>query len=445
MDKKRPAVNDLFGEDSDEEHLPTDGGSQGCASKRPTTAPHIDSKVAEVADKLADFVSKNGRHYEDLTRERNPGNTPFKFLWNKASNEYKYYEAKLNSLSTALPSQQGGIATTSRPKHEDYSRSRYGSDGSRRPLDTERDRYNEGSRRSNYHNRDDRNSKNERGSRDDWGGRRQDDHGGHNSRQNADKDYRRGRLSEDSSRNQLDRYSSKPQDDPRPGYASAHSGSSVQTDEPASKRGRWDSNSGTLLVGSSQPAAAGVLSAGPAAATGTATLSAMDEYMKRLEEQAQKKREDDEEEERRRRASQPLLKETAFDRRKVVAVFKDDGQRGHHMDDFIPKEELAKFMAKCGDKQLQEQEEAETAIGADNIGHKLLQKMGWKQGQGIGAKSDGITVPVAAVKQDNLGLGAQAHGAVEETDDPFEQYRKRMMLGYKYRPNPLGNPRKAYY
>ena len=39
----------------------------------------------------------------------------------------------------------------------------------------------------------------------------------------------------------------------------------------------------------------------------------------------------------------------------VVAVFKDDGQRGHHLDDFIPKEELAKFMAQCGDNQLQQQ------------------------------------------------------------------------------------------
>jgi splicing factor 4 len=30
-------------------------------------------------------------------------------------------------------------------------------------------------------------------------------------------------------------------------------------------------------------------------------------------------------------------------------------------------------------------------------------------------------------------------------DDPYEAYRKRMMLGYKYRPNPLGNPRRSYY
>lgn len=39
----------------------------------------------------------------------------------------------------------------------------------------------------------------------------------------------------------------------------------------------------------------------------------------------------------------------------VVAVYKDDGERGHHMQDYIPKEELAKFMAKTGDSRLQQQ------------------------------------------------------------------------------------------
>jgi hypothetical protein len=36
-------------------------------------------------------------------------------------------------------------------------------------------------------------------------------------------------------------------------------------------------------------------------------------------------------------------------------VYKDDGERGHHMQDYIPKEELAKFMAKAGDDKLQRQ------------------------------------------------------------------------------------------
>ena len=62
---------------------------------------------------------------------------------------------------------------------------------------------------------------------------------------------------------------------------------------------------------------------------------------------------------------------------------------------------------------------------------------------------DGIKAPISAaassMRQDNLGLGHEVHGEVKEGDDAFEQYRKRMMLGYKHRPNPLGNPRKAYY
>ena len=30
-------------------------------------------------------------------------------------------------------------------------------------------------------------------------------------------------------------------------------------------------------------------------------------------------------------ARQPLLNDTSFDRRRVTAVYKDDGSRGHHM------------------------------------------------------------------------------------------------------------------
>lgn len=87
------------------------------------------------------------------------------------------------------------------------------------------------------------------------------------------------------------------------------------------------------------------------------------------------------------------------------------------------------------------------AIQSDNIGHKLLSKMGWKEGQGVGAAGNGMTAPIQAggMKADNRGLGAKEVHEVEQGDDMFEQYRKRMMLGYKHRPNPLGNPRKSYY
>ena len=37
---------------------------------------------------------------------------------------------------------------------------------------------------------------------------------------------------------------------------------------------------------------------------------------------------------------------------------------------------------------------------------------------------------------DRLGLGANT-GQAEEDDDEFDQYRKRMMLAYRFRPNPM--------
>lgn len=37
--------------------------------------------MKKVADKLASFVAKNGRQFEHITRQKNPGDTPFKYVY----------------------------------------------------------------------------------------------------------------------------------------------------------------------------------------------------------------------------------------------------------------------------------------------------------------------------------------------------------------------------
>lgn len=82
------------------------------------------------------------------------------------------------------------------------------------------------------------------------------------------------------------------------------------------------------------------------------------------------------------------------------------------MQDFIPPEELARMLSKSKSSTAKAQSEAleeASKIKEDNIGHKLLQKMGWKEGEGLGARGDGIAAPISATgsARDNLGLGAK--------------------------------------
>ena len=54
--------------------------------------------------------------------------------------------------------------------------------------------------------------------------------------------------------------------------------------------------------------------------------------------------------------------------------------------------------------------EAAQRIGEDNIGHRMLRGMGWREGEGLGAAASGIAAPLAAgaakAAQDKIGLGA---------------------------------------
>ncbi|KAG2187973.1 hypothetical protein INT44_000723 [Umbelopsis vinacea] len=66
-------------------------------------------------------------------------------------------------------------------------------------------------------------------------------------------------------------------------------------------------------------------------------------------------------------------------------------------------------------------------IGAENIGNKLLQKMGWKEGQGLGSTGSGIIDPIQAqYREGRAGLGSvQVEDAYSGKKGALELTRKR--------------------
>ena len=69
-----------------------------------------------------------------------------------------------------------------------------------------------------------------------------------------------------------------------------------------------------------------------------------------------------------------------------------------------------------------------------------------------GSEGQGIKAPVNKGQQSvggsgvgGGGLGTERPSELNAEDDEFEAYRKRMMLAYRFRPNPLNNPRRPYY
>lgn len=123
----------------------------------------------------------------------------------------------------------------------------------------------------------------------------------------------------------------------------------------------------------------------------------------------------------------------------------------HHIGDFLPPDELERFMEKYN--ALKEGREPDLSdykefkLREDNIGFQMLQKLGWSEGKGLGSDGSGIVDPVnkASSRMENQGLGVEKPAEVNRGDDEYDAYRKRMMLAYRFRPNPLNNPRRPYY
>ena len=83
----------------------------------------------------------------------------------------------------------------------------------------------------------------------------------------------------------------------------------------------------------------------------------------------------------------------------------------------------------------------EPALDASNKGFQMLQSAGWCEGTGLGAGGQGVVAPVSVVpaNENGQGVGTTETHAVTQDDDEFDQYRKRMMLAYRFRPNPLNS------
>lgn len=310
-------------------------------------SPPNDPEVKKVADKLACFVAKNGRQFENITRQKNPGDTPFRFLFDVLCPEYKYYEYRVaeeeRALSQTSDSQNGGTGAAS----------------------------------------------------------------------TSNTTSRQGNNLQKSAPQQRTNYQTP--------ASALYDAGGVDS--------RW-SNQSTHLACSS--GGERITEPPPTAAD---PVAMMEYYMKKA-------------------AAEELRRppKKTKDEMPPPPSLQSAGppKKGHHMGDYIPPEELEKFLASCNDAAAQKayREAAEKAkIQSDNVGHRLLSKMGWKEGEGLGSGKTGRADPIQAgnVKLNNLGVGAEQPGEVSSEDDIYEQYKKRMMLGYRYRPNPLNNPRKAYY
>jgi splicing factor 4 len=115
---------------------------------------------------------------------------------------------------------------------------------------------------------------------------------------------------------------------------------------------------------------------------------------------------------------------------------------------YLPKDELGKFLNQPpGAAGSGQGAHAAHKLTESNLGHQMLKQQGWQEGQGLGA--GGVVNPVEAQSGGGagpgtgVGAGSDASAGTEESE--FDQYRKRMQLAYRFRPNPMNNPRRDYY
>lgn len=82
-------------------------------------------------------------------------------------------------------------------------------------------------------------------------------------------------------------------------------------------------------------------------------------------------------------------------------------------------------------KKTQDLDFAQQKLTDKNLGFQMLQKMGWKEGLGLGSCGAGIREPVSVgTPSEGAGLGAEDP---EQQEDSFDAFRQRMMRLYRTR------------
>ena len=72
-------------------------------------------------------------------------------------------------------------------------------------------------------------------------------------------------------------------------------------------------------------------------------------------------------------------------------------------------------------------------LGSDNVGNKLLKKMGWNTGQGLGKSKQGIVDPLTASRrQAGAGLGSRGSTIVADPDTDYRIAAKQLLFA-RYR------------
>ncbi|XP_077988884.1 SURP and G-patch domain-containing protein 1-like isoform X2 [Glandiceps talaboti] len=370
-------------------------------------SPPEDAETAQVVEQLAEFVAEGGSEVEEIAMERNRENPAFWFLYDPSSQEFKYYKFKLKQLRSKFeeksqPSTESAEVSVPKPSGKRARKSRWGN-WPKEEGDGEGDGEGEGEGEVVYKEPDDIPA-------EEVAAAMQVNPVGMIGTSVLTTDQQRQLKEQQEMQRMYESIRAKQE-----GGATSSSADSWARSEP-----------------------------GP-------SHSHSSRDRKRRRDRKPKYEYDSDEDidggtwEHKKRANE--MGRTQLDADNLTKMNKGK----HFIGDFLPKEELDKFMETVkalkdgGEPDLSDYREYK--LKQDNIGYQMLQKAGWKEGEGLGSEGQGRKDPINKGKtaMDASGLGTEKPGDLQSEDDEFELFRKRMMLAYRFRPNPLNNPRRPYY